>query len=68
MAEPIPTEITASSTIAKVGAMDNVIMPIKVKHTPRGNMYGRGLISEYIPTNGCSSDAVIFIAKAMSPI
>ncbi|OIQ70008.1 hypothetical protein GALL_483860 [mine drainage metagenome] len=58
MEEPVPTIAAASSRMGKVGAIDRVSSPARVKPMPTASEYGLGCLSVYDPTSGCSSEAV----------
>src|ERR1700684_4606536 len=66
-AEPMPTRATATRTITNSLALDKRIMPASVKHIPAASEKGFGLLSVYIPTKGCSREAVNWKQKVTNP-
>ena len=65
--EPTPTRPAARRIVASVPATDNSIKPTRENAMPPTSEYGIGRRSVYIPTTGCSSEAVNCSVNAIKP-
>jgi hypothetical protein len=66
--EPTPISPTASRIAPSVLAIDSSSRPDSENTIPATSEYGIGRRSVYIPTSGCSSDAVSCSVNVISPI
>src|ERR1700680_683386 len=65
--DPMPTSAAATRTVPKVGAIDKISRPIKVKPIPNASEYGLARWSVSTPTKGGRSNAVHASVTPINP-